>query len=112
MERVFSPKRLQREGKTEEAFAYYRQRYHESLEEQDPFLSSLYLDEIAQTLIIGNESLSFEQLNEGLTKATMLDGLDQERREQASLDIEVTLRKRFPGKFKDNELDDQHNYSS
>ena len=42
MDRVFSPKRLQKERKTREAFEYYKKRYKESLEERDPFLSSLY----------------------------------------------------------------------
>ncbi len=106
MERVFSPKRLQREGKTDEAFAYYKKRYHESLEERDPFLSSLYLDEIAQTLIMSIEELSFEKLHDELVKAAMLDSLDEELREQASLDVDVTLRKRFPGRFKETELDE------
>jgi len=106
MERAFSPKRLQKEGKTEQAFAYYEKRYHEALKERDPFLSSLYLDEIAHTLIIVNEHLSFKQLHEGLVKAAMLESLDQELREQASLDIDVTLRKRFPGRFKETEPDE------
>ena len=112
MERIFSPKRLQKEGKTEEAFAYYKKRYHECLVERDQFSSSLYLDEIAQTLIIDDErevakqTLSFERLREGLVKATMLETLDQDFREQANLDIEVTLRKRYPGNFKEMELDE------
>ena len=106
MERVFSPKRLQMEGKTEEAFAYYKKQYHASLEERDPFLSSLYLDEIAQTMIISNEKLSFEHLHEGLVKAAMLETLEQELREQATLDIQVTLRKRFPGTFKKTDFDE------
>ena len=109
MERVFSPKRLQKEGKTVEAIAYYKKRYHESLEDRDPFLSSLYLDEIAQTLIVGNERLSFEQLHKELDTVAMLQSLDHEKKEQATLDIEVTLRKRFPGKFKEIESDDVDN---
>ena len=106
MERLFSPKRLQIEGKTEEAFAYYKKRYHESLEERDPFLSSLYLDEIAQTMIINNEELSFQHLHEGLVKAAKLETLEQELKEQATLDIEITLRKRFSRRFKKTDSDD------
>jgi hypothetical protein len=103
---VFSPKRLQKEGNTEEAFRYYRKRYRESLEDGDPFLSNLYLDEIAHTLIIENKNLSFEQLQQHLVKTAMLETLDEELKEQASLDIEVTLRKRFPGRFKEPDLDE------
>jgi hypothetical protein len=52
---------------------------------------------------------SFEQLHEALVKVVMREDLDQEAREQASLDIRVTLRKRFPEKFKeiDSEKDEQ-----
>ena len=113
MERIFSPKRLQKEGKTEEAFAYYQIRYQECLVSRDQFSSSLYLDEIAQTLIIDNErkiakqTLSYEQLREGLVKAAMLETLDEDFREQANLDIEVTLRKRYPGMFKETEPDEE-----
>jgi hypothetical protein len=101
VERVFSPKRLQKEGKTNEAFQYYSKRYRQAVGEGDSYLSSLYLDEVAQTLILGNDELSYEQLHEELVKATMLNDLDQEAQEQASLDIQVTLRKRFPQKFKE-----------
>ena len=103
MDRVFSPKRLQKEGQTGEAIAYYKERYHESLQDRDSFLSGLYLDEIAHSLIIGNEKLSVEQLHEALVKEAMLESLDQELRQQASLDVEITLRKRFPGKFKQSD---------
>ena len=103
MDRVFSPKRLQKEGQIGEAIAYYKVRYHESLQDRDPFLSSLYLDEIAYSLIIGDEKLSYEQLHEGLVKAVMLESLDQELRQQAILDVEITLRKRFPGKFRETD---------
>lgn len=101
MDRVFSPKRLQKEGRTQEALQYYKKRYYECLDDGDSFLSSLYLDEIALTLIIENEQLSFEQLHEALVGVAMRENLGQEAREQASLDIQITLRKRFPEKFKE-----------
>lgn len=101
MNRPFSPKRLQKEGRTGEAFEYYKKRYKESLKERDSFLSVLYLDEIAQTLIIGHKELSFDQLREGLAKVTSGEKLDKEEKEQADLDLRITLRKRFPEKFKD-----------
>jgi len=100
VERVF-PKRLQKEGRTKEALDYYRERYHESLKEKDAFMSSLYLDEVAWTLIIANQHISFEELQRELIKTTALNDLDDPAREQAHLDIQVTLRKRFPGRFKE-----------
>ena len=106
MDRAFSPKRLQKEGKTEEAFEYYKTRYCECLDEKDSFLSSLYLDKVAQTLMIRNEELSFEQLRETLVKVALREGLDHAAREQASLDVQVTLRKRFPEKFKEIESEE------
>lgn len=116
MDRVFSPKRLQREGKIEEALEYYKRRYYESLDERDSFLSSLYLDEVAQTLMKSNEqvarvSLSFDHLHAALTEVAIRGDLDQEAREQAKLDIRITLRKRFPEKFggSESEEDDQAN---
>ncbi len=110
MERAFSPKRLRKQGETAAAFAYYKGRYHEALEDRDSFLSSLYLDEIAHTLIIGNEKLSIDQLHDDLDNAAMLENLNEEQREQATLDIEITLRKRFPGKFKETVSDDDENH--
>ena len=64
-------------------------------------MSSLYLYEIAQTLTLGHENLPFERLREELTKITREEKLDNEAREQADLDLQITLRKRFPEKFKD-----------
>lgn len=112
MERAFSPKRLQKQGETSAAFAYYKLRYHEALQDRDSFLSSLYLDEIAQTLIIGNEKLSIEQLHEGLDNVALLENLDKEQIEQATLDIEVTIRKRLPGLFKETVSEDNENHRS
>jgi hypothetical protein len=111
VDRVFSPKRLQKEGKIQEVFDYYKKRYYQCLDEKDSFLSSLYLDEVAQTLMISHVKLSFEQLHEALVKVAMREDLDQEAREQASLDIQVTLRKRYPEKFKatESEEDNQAN---
>ena len=102
MEKAISPKRLQREGKLAEALGYDVARYKECIEEQDPFLSGLYLDEIAQTLIALNpNSMSFENLKHKLSEAVRLDSLNGRAAEQASLDIQITLRKRFPGRFKE-----------
>lgn len=99
MEKMVSPKRLQREGKLTEALEYYVKRYMECIEERDAFLSGLYLDEIAHTLIASSPSMSLEQLKHKLSEAVHLDSMEGPAAEQASLDVQVSLRKRFPERF-------------
>lgn len=105
MEKAISPKRLQREGRLDEALHYYVKRYMECIEEHDPFLSGLYLDEIAHTLIASNqetlsqERISLEGLKRKLSEVVHLGSLKGHDAEQASLDIEISLRKRFPERF-------------
>jgi hypothetical protein len=52
-------------------------------------------------LSIVRQDLSFAQLLEELVKVTRGEILAKEEREQADLDLKITLRKRFPEKFKD-----------
>ena len=108
MEKAVSPKRMQKAGKFGEALGHYLDRYQECLQEGDAFLSGHYLDEIAQTLIDSREgSMSFEELEHGLSKAIGLDRLEGHSAEQALMDLQVSLRKRFPGHFKDAPIEDE-----
>ena len=108
MENPSSPKKLQKAGEFDRALQYYVKRYRDCLEEGDSFLSGHYLDEIAQTLIGASErTLPFRELEHGLAKSIRLDSLEGRAAEQASLDLQVSLRKRFPGQFKDTLLEDR-----
>jgi len=103
-----SPKKAQREGNFSETLEYYVQRYSECLKERDVFLSGLYLDEVAHCLIAQSfpeavsrspERMSAKLLQDKLSVVIELKSLEGHSAEQASLDIHVTLRKRFPESF-------------
>lgn len=96
MKEEWSPKRLQREGKFQEALNYYVKRYCESLEKGDRFLSALYLDEIARTLILMSEGkLPYETFN-GKVREVVSLGLKEKQLKGFEEDLEIVLRKRFP----------------
>ena len=110
MEKAIGPKKLQQQGDFEEARQYYIKRYLECLREKDGFLSSLYLDEVAQCLIaVSNEvadKMSPERLKHQLSHAIKVDTLKGSAAEQADLDIHIELRKRFPESFQPSDSDE------
>lgn len=73
-----SPKYLQRSGKFEEALKYYKKRYYEVIEKQDRYLSTVYLDEIAQTIILmKKENVSSATLREEIYKVIMPSSVEE-----------------------------------
>ena len=104
MEQNLGPKKLQRKGDFEKALSYLTQRYIESLSEGDRFLSSHYLDEIAHTIILSygkdKQGCSFESLRSEVVK-TVSNKVKENQREEFEEDLEITLRKRFPERFKE-----------
>ena len=99
MKEKWSPKRVQRTGKFQEALRYYVKRYCESLEKGDRFLSALYLDEIAQTLVFMSEGkLSYETFNRKVREVISPE-LKERQFKGFEEDLEIVLRKRFPEIF-------------
>jgi len=101
MGKQFSPKRLQRMEKFEDALNYFVKRYRESLEKGDRYLSALYLDEVAQTLIL----MKKEKMSHSSFKSKIFEIISpslgeiekkQERLEEFEEDLEIVLQKRFP----------------
>src|SRR5438552_2233131 len=104
-----SPKRLQREGRLNEALGYYVSEYVTAAAQGDRFLSTLLMDEIAHTLI-----LKHQQKNEVEPTMTILqhdirqtleDKMQGRHLEELEEDIEIELRKRFEEEFEEAEED-------
>lgn len=109
MEQKLEPKRLQMKGNYEKALIHFIKRYIESLSEEDRFLSSHYLDEIAHTIILSmqkdKQSCSLEHLDSEVRKA-IANKVKESQREEFEEDLEIMLRKRFPERFKEELVED------
>src|SRR5438309_10634175 len=102
-----SPKRLQAEGKLEEALKYYVNEYTSALIRGDTFLTAFLMDEIAKTLI-----LRFLEQNEAQPEREVLEHdirqaleviVSTPRAEELEEDIEIQMRKRFENEFEEFE---------
>lgn len=102
MEKEFSPKKLQKKENFSEALHIYKNRYKEALKEEDLFLSSLYMDEIVQTILLQRGGQVVESTLREIMSETM-SYLDEEielkGRKEVWDDVEVAVRKRFPERF-------------
>ncbi len=113
MQKQTTPKSLQRKhpGK---ALEYYQEQYKRCVTEGDSFLSSLYLDEVIQSMLLlsQDEKVSHDTLAHKLKALAREFDLDAEGRERVTLDISIALRKRFPEIYKDTDLEDPGDESS
>ena len=97
-----SPKKLQRNQKYSEALQTYKDRYKETLKEGDQFLSSLYADEIVQTVLLQRGGHVVESTLREIMRETMAyldEEIELKGREEVLDDVEVAVRKRFPERF-------------
>lgn len=109
METRRSPKHLQKENRYEEALEVYRSRYMESLREEDRYLSSMYLNEIAQTIILRQgEKCSYNTLRKILESVVSQDEVRKsDLAEIVEEDIEIVMRKRFTKKEVEKHLEEK-----
>jgi len=97
-DRELSPKRLQKSREFGQALESYKRRYYDALEEGDQFLSSLYMDEIVQTLLLQKG----EKIQESTLRQLLADVVKEFgsfKEQDTAQDIEVAVRKRFPERF-------------
>ena len=93
-----SPKRLQKSGEFDRALESYKRRYYDALEEGDQFLSSLYMDEIVQTLLL-QKGGKIEESTLRQLLADVVKELGASKEQGTVQDVEVAVRKRFPERF-------------
>jgi hypothetical protein len=102
-----SPKRLQKEGKLDEALEYYVSEYAGAASRGDRFLSTLLMDEVAKTLILKfvqqNESQPNREVLERDIRRTLGANNIPLHSEEMEEDIEIQMRKRFEEEFEDAE---------
>lgn len=104
---ITAPKRLQRES-PEEAAGVYAEKYREALAADDRFLSEMYLDELAASVILAHSLVQTKQARSAYWLKGQIHGLigelPSEQRRLFEEDLELALSKRYPEDFKAEEV--------